>query len=311
MAKVGLGVDVGDLPDHASSNDVAMAWCSLAWRAGVTWPTLASLMVIYAGLGRCAEHGAVKPLCRARERRWLWASSSRHNPVCGVAAAPGAADESAPSDPGNVHAIVQAAAGRRWRLARMTGGTVSALRYHTPMDRVCRAMTPYAPRRCDLQATLQAMAGAIARVFEDVGSAAISSMCATLRRGNRACLRAAQRRRSRLQYRKLAPRTVGEMARDLGAGIEGAEAIVTGEYRLGDVRHDIADSSRMRRELNWEPWVDFAEGWPSSRACDEIRGFGPAPGTLALDRSSSLVAPGSLCSFLDRILPAGEPSPPC
>jgi dTDP-L-rhamnose 4-epimerase len=35
---------------------------------------------------------------------------------------------------------------------------------------------------------------------------------------------------------------------------------VTGEYRLGDVRHITADSSRLRRDLGWRPKVGFAEG---------------------------------------------------
>lgn len=35
---------------------------------------------------------------------------------------------------------------------------------------------------------------------------------------------------------------------------------MTGEYRLGDVRHITADSSRLRGELGWKPEIGFAEG---------------------------------------------------
>lgn len=35
---------------------------------------------------------------------------------------------------------------------------------------------------------------------------------------------------------------------------------MTGEFRLGDVRHITADSSRLRRELGWRAEVGFAEG---------------------------------------------------
>jgi dTDP-L-rhamnose 4-epimerase len=35
---------------------------------------------------------------------------------------------------------------------------------------------------------------------------------------------------------------------------------VTGQYRLGDVRHITADSSRARTELNWKPQIKFEEG---------------------------------------------------
>jgi dTDP-L-rhamnose 4-epimerase len=35
---------------------------------------------------------------------------------------------------------------------------------------------------------------------------------------------------------------------------------VTGQFRLGDVRHITADSSRFRAEMKWVPKVDFADG---------------------------------------------------
>ncbi len=56
------------------------------------------------------------------------------------------------------------------------------------------------------------------------------------------------------------PRTVGEMATALAEALQGPRPEVTGHYRLGDVRHITADSSRLRRELNWLPQVDFREG---------------------------------------------------
>ena len=56
------------------------------------------------------------------------------------------------------------------------------------------------------------------------------------------------------------PRTVGEMARALAETLKGPAPVVTGQYRLGDVRHITADSSRLRDELQWQPRVDFAAG---------------------------------------------------
>jgi dTDP-L-rhamnose 4-epimerase len=35
---------------------------------------------------------------------------------------------------------------------------------------------------------------------------------------------------------------------------------ITGEYRLGDVRHITAASDRIQRELGWRVTVPFAEG---------------------------------------------------
>jgi dTDP-L-rhamnose 4-epimerase len=56
------------------------------------------------------------------------------------------------------------------------------------------------------------------------------------------------------------PRTVGEMAQELAAALNGPPPVVTGQFRLGDVRHITADSSRLRREWGWEPKVDFKSG---------------------------------------------------
>ncbi|MEU7540144.1 NAD-dependent epimerase/dehydratase family protein, partial [Streptomyces narbonensis] len=56
------------------------------------------------------------------------------------------------------------------------------------------------------------------------------------------------------------PRTVGDMAEGLAAACAGPSPVVTGEYRLGDVRHITADSARLRRELGWRPAVPFTDG---------------------------------------------------
>jgi dTDP-L-rhamnose 4-epimerase len=54
--------------------------------------------------------------------------------------------------------------------------------------------------------------------------------------------------------------TVGEMAAALAEAYGGPAPKVTGEYRLGDVRHITADSARLRQELGWRAEVGFAEG---------------------------------------------------
>ena len=69
-AKVGLGVDVQDLPDYADSNmhGTAALLAAMA-RAGVDTLVQASSMVVYGeGFGRCPEHGPVTP-GQSRSRR--------------------------------------------------------------------------------------------------------------------------------------------------------------------------------------------------------------------------------------------------
>lgn len=56
------------------------------------------------------------------------------------------------------------------------------------------------------------------------------------------------------------PRTVGDLAAALAAAHGGPQPVVTGEYRLGDVRHITADSTRIRDELAFHPRVPFADG---------------------------------------------------
>ncbi|MEZ5788890.1 MAG: NAD-dependent epimerase/dehydratase family protein [Xanthobacteraceae bacterium] len=259
-AKVGLGVDVGDLPDYASSNDAgtAVVLASMA-RAGVTRLTLASSMVIYGeGLGRCAEHGAVRPLPRA-EAALAAGRFEPPCPVCGEPLAPELVDESAPPDPRNAYAISKLAQelyATTW--ARMTGSSVAALRYHNVYGPGMPRDTPYAGVAAIFTSALRR--GQSPRVFEDgrqrrdfvhvrdVAAATVLA-CEQHREGVRA-----------FNIGSGTPRTVGEMAETLAQALTGPKPIVTGEYRLGDVRHITADSSRLRRELNWEPRVDFVDG---------------------------------------------------
>jgi len=56
------------------------------------------------------------------------------------------------------------------------------------------------------------------------------------------------------------PHTVGEMARALAAGFGDIEPVVTGEFRLGDVRHIVAAPDRAARDLGFRAQIRFAEG---------------------------------------------------
>jgi dTDP-L-rhamnose 4-epimerase len=55
-------------------------------------------------------------------------------------------------------------------------------------------------------------------------------------------------------------RTVHDMASALSEALGGRAPEVTGQYRLGDVRHITASSQRIRDELSWRPHIDFADG---------------------------------------------------
>jgi dTDP-L-rhamnose 4-epimerase len=56
------------------------------------------------------------------------------------------------------------------------------------------------------------------------------------------------------------PKTVGEMATALAAAVGGPAPVVTGEFRLGDVRHVVASPARATAELGFTAEVDLADG---------------------------------------------------
>jgi dTDP-L-rhamnose 4-epimerase len=72
------------------------------------------------------------------------------------------------------------------------------------------------------------------------------------------------------------------MATALAAAHGGPEPVVTGEYRLGDVRHVTADSRRLREELGWRPGVGFAEGM-AEFARAGLRGAGAGAGAALVE----------------------------
>jgi dTDP-L-rhamnose 4-epimerase len=259
-AKVGLGVDVGDLPDYASSNDAGTAELLAGMaRAGVVRLTLASSMVVYGeGLGHCPEHGAVTPAPR-RESDLAAGQFEPPCPICGRPLETALVSETAPLDPRNAYAsskVAQEFYCNNW--ARVTGGSVAAMRYHNVYGPGMPRNTPYAGVAAIFTSALRR--GEAPTVFEDGGqrrdfvhvrdvAAATVTACEKHREGVLA-----------FNVGSGTPRTVGEMAKALAASLKGPEPVVTGRYRLGDVRHITADSSRLRIELGWNPAVDFNDG---------------------------------------------------
>jgi dTDP-L-rhamnose 4-epimerase len=56
------------------------------------------------------------------------------------------------------------------------------------------------------------------------------------------------------------PHTVGDMARALADAFGGPNPEVTGEYRIGDVRHVVASPVRAEKELGFRARVQFEDG---------------------------------------------------
>jgi dTDP-L-rhamnose 4-epimerase len=259
-AKVGLGVDVSDLPDYASSNDAGTAVLLTGMaRAGVRRLTLASSMVVYGeGLGHCTAHGAVMPGPR-NEAALSAGQFEPPCPHCGEPLASALVSEAAAIDPRNAYASSKAAQefyASNW--ARVTDGAVAALRYHNVYGPGMPRDTPYAGVAAIFTSALKR--GEAPKVFEDGGQ---RRDFVHVRDVAAATVTACERHVSGVRAFNVGsgtPRTVGDMARALAAALNGPAPVVTGTYRLGDVRHITADSSRLREELGWKPQVAFADG---------------------------------------------------
>jgi dTDP-L-rhamnose 4-epimerase len=273
-AKVGLGVNLGDLDDYVSTNDLGTAVVVQEMaRAGVRRLVLASSMVVYGeGVYTCAEHGPMHPL----PRRPVDLDAGRFEPgcpMCGRSLAPGLVSEAAMPDPRSGYAATklhQEHLAAVW--AREAGGRAIALRFHNVYGPGLPLNTPYAGVAALFASALRR--GEAPRVFEDghqrrdfvhvrdVAGAVEAAVLAT----------AEDDRPGSTAYNvgSGVVHTIGELARQLSVVWGGSEPIVTGEYRLGDVRHVTASSQRIREALGWRPEVSFEAGLSELAALSRV-----------------------------------------
>jgi dTDP-L-rhamnose 4-epimerase len=260
-AKVGLGVNVADLPDYASVNvyGTAVLLAAMA-RHGIGRLVLASSMVVYGeGAYDCARHGQVRPAPRMADdlARGLFEPRC---PRCASQVEPATIGEDAPLDPRNAYAttkLAQEHLAAGW--ARETGGTAVALRYHNVYGPRMPRDTPYSGVAAIFRSALEA--GRAPRVFEDGGQRRDFVHVRDVAQANLAAL-AGGRPGAMTAYNVASgePHTVGEMAVALAAERGGPTPVITGEYRLGDVRHIVALPDLAVKELGFHPRIGFAEG---------------------------------------------------
>ncbi|MFP5220207.1 MAG: NAD-dependent epimerase/dehydratase family protein [Actinomycetes bacterium] len=268
-AMVGLGVDLQDLPLYVGHNDLGTAVLLAAMaRAGVGRLVLASSMVVY-GEGRysCDEHGVVRPGPRDEADLRAGAFEPRC-PGCGAELESGTVPEDAPLDPRNVYAaskVAQEHLAASW--ARASGGTAVALRYHNVYGPHMPRDTPYAGVASLFRSALQR--GEAPRVFEDGGQRRDFVHVRDVAAANVLALDAGDPGTLLpVNVASGTPHTVGELATELARACDGPEPVVTGQYRLGDVRHVVASPQRARDVLGFAASTSFADG---------VREFATAP----------------------------------
>jgi dTDP-L-rhamnose 4-epimerase len=263
-AMVGLGVDLGDLPDYVAHNDYATAQLlrALAATRFSGRLVLASSMVVY-GEGRytCAEHGVVAPGPRTPAAL----DAGRFEPPCprcGRALAPRTVPEDAALDPRSVYAATKLAQEHLCAAsARATGAALTALRYHNVYGPRMPRDTPYAGVASIFRSAYAA--GRAPRVFEDGGQLRDFVHVRDVARANLRALTAPEPVAGAFNIASGTPRTVLELARALARACDAppeAAPQVTGEWRPGDVRHIIASPTLAAERLGFRAQEDFAAG---------------------------------------------------
>ena len=282
-ALVGLGVDLSDLPAYADVNVTGTAVLLEAMgRHGIPRLVFASSMVVYGeGAYDCAAHARVRP--SPRDPGDL--AAGRFEPRCPRCAEPlttTTVAEDAPLDPRNAYAaskVAQEHLAASW--ARLTGGAAIGLRYHNVYGPRMPRDTPYSGVAAIFRSCLEN--GLPPRVFEDGGQRRDFVHVRDVARANLLALEAVDRTvgsapgaaatvaaataaaagAGGLRCYNVAsgePHTVGEMASALAVAFGDIEPVVTGEYRLGDVRHIVASPATAARDLGFRAQTSFAEG---------------------------------------------------
>jgi|tagenome__1003787_1003787.scaffolds.fasta_scaffold20759145_1 dTDP-L-rhamnose 4-epimerase len=291
-AMVGLGVDLSDLPLYSDVNVTGTAVLLEAMgRHGIGRLVFASSMVVYGeGAYDCAAHGRVRPSPRDPADLAAGVFEPRC-PVCGDVLGTTTVAEDAPLDPRNAYAmskVAQEHLAASW--ARLTGGTAVGLRYHNVYGPRMPRDTPYSGVAAIFRSRLEN--GRPPLVFEDGGqrrdfvhvrdvaranllalervsgvaggpapglaggpvsgpaSGLTPGLAAGLAGGGLRCCNVASGE----------PHTVGEMAFALAESFGAIEPVVTGEYRLGDVRHIVASPAGAARDLGFRAQIGFAAG---------------------------------------------------
>ena len=262
-AMVGLGVDLDDLAAFVSHNDdgTAALLTSMHRTRSVRRLVLASSMVVYGeGRFRCAVHGDVRPPPRTRARLEMGLFEPPC-PSCGLDLEPLAVGEDAPLDPRNVYAATKVHQEHLCSVfARETGTPVTILRYHNVYGPRMPRDTPYAGVASIFRSELAA--GRAPRVFEDGRQIRDFVHVRDVARANVLALLADPPPLGPFNVASGEPCSIGEMAAALASasGPEAPSPIVTGEFRLGDVRHVFASPGRAAAGLGFRADITFQDG---------------------------------------------------
>jgi dTDP-L-rhamnose 4-epimerase len=262
-ARVGLGVRFSDVSDYVSDNDLGTASMLLAMdQLRFTGRiVLASSMVVYGeGAYSCPACGSVRPLARAAGSLAAGAFEPTC-PMCGGALEPELTMEDAPLDPRNVYAATKVHQEHLcYSYGRETGAPVIALRYHNVYGPRSPIDTPYSGVASIFISSLRA--GLAPRVFEDGGQRRDFVHVSDVARANVLALTAGSEVQGSFNIASGTPHTILDLATELWKtlGSSASAPEVTGQWRLGDVRHIQASPALAETVLGFKAKTTLSEG---------------------------------------------------
>lgn len=264
-AEVGVGQSMYEIERYVRANDLGTAVlleAILARRSQIKKLVVASSMSIYGeGACHCGECGTVYPQLRPSEqlidRRW-----ELECPTCGKVMSPVRTPEEKPLFPTSVYAVTKQdqeqfclAIGRSYKIPTV------ALRYFNVYGTRQALSNPYTGVCAIFSARL--LNGNSPMIFEDGGQTRDFVHVSDIVQANLLALQT-----DRADYQAINVGTgvatsihtvCNLLSKGLGVDIE---AELVGKYREGDIRHCVADISKARELLGYEPKVSLATGIP-------------------------------------------------
>lgn len=255
-AVVGRGREILDARHHVGCNDMGTATLLAAMtEAGISRLVLASSVVIYGASNYdCPAHGRVRPAGRAEADL----AAGRYAPVCPACGAELAAvavtEDDVPNPPRNVYAVTKLAQELlcdAW--ATQTGGTATALRYHNVYGPDMSFASPYSGVTATFRSAV--LAGVAPEVYEDGAPTRDFIHVDDIVAANMAALDRTGPGLRPFNIASGTPLSILSVASILAGIAGGPPPVVTGRFRVGDVRDIVASPDRAIRELDWRPRV--------------------------------------------------------
>lgn len=263
-AEVGVGQSMYEMERYVRANDLGTAVLleAVVKRGGVRKLVVASSMSIYGeGAYSCPNCGTVHPGLRSVEqlaaRRW-----EVECPVCGQELAPVPTNEDKPLFPSSVYAITKQdqeqfclVVGRAYKVPTV------ALRYFNVYGTRQALSNPYTGVCAIFSSRLLNDQPPI--IFEDGKQARDFVHVTDIVQANLLALETDKADYQALNIGTGRSLSIRQIARLLAEGLgKEIEPEIVGKYREGDIRHCVADTSRARQLLGYEPKVTLEDGIP-------------------------------------------------